>query len=303
MIVDATTLYFGGDAVIRALPKRGGSITTLFTEDPAERSSTEGMAVDERYVYFSESGARRISRVPKAGGAREILTDDADYPREIAVDATYLYAAYNGSGEPPSGAIVRMPKGGGAVEVLAAQQHFPGSIALDETSVYFDNAATDYQRGTDGTINRVAKTGGPVQTLATTVYGTAWHMVIAQGAIFYVDMRTNSLARVPLAGGEPSIVGGSALERPLETDGNSLFGFSLPVGSTQATAVRLDPNAQSSATLAEWTVAYAKTTDVYPGAEWSYAAVASTSDADRVYWADFDSNSTERAFTIRSTSH
>jgi hypothetical protein len=295
MLVDETTLYFGGYGVIRKIPKEGGAITTLCAVDPSEGSATLGMAMDDAFIYFSENGRRRISRVPKAGGTRETIVEGADYPSEIALDATHLYAAYEG-------AIVRVPKGGGAVEVLAAEQHLPGSIALHGADVYFDNAATDYQHGTDGTINAVAKSGGTVRTLARTVYGTAWHIVIADGSIFYVDQRTSSLARIPLAGGEPTIVVGSSLESSILADGATVFGFGLAVDTTEASVVRLDPSAKTSTTLATWTVPYPKATMIYPGARWSHAAVASTADAATIYWADYHNDSlADRGYTLRST--
>lgn len=306
MTADATTLYLGGDGGVVAIPKAGGATQTVFSEAPEWRSGTMGIAVDDTYVYFTGAGARRLSRVPKAGGQRVILSGDLEYPYQIALDATHVYVAVNGTGPygtTPSGAIVRIPKAGGAIEVLASNQRFPYAIALAGDWVYFGTSATDYQAGPDGGLARVRRTGGPVEVLTNQVRGQIERMIVRDDAVLYVDRKDRVLVRVPLAGGPPVQTPTSSFEWPIATDGTSIFAFEHALGSMDARLLELDPEGQTAVSRAEWSYPYPKTDRIFPGAKWSDAALAAVADASRVYWVDFASDSVNHQVVIRSAPH
>ena len=307
MTADATMLYLGRDGQIMAVPKAGGVVKMIFEEPPEARSATAGIAVDDTHVYFSGSGGRVVSRVPKGGGARELLASNVDYPQQIAIDSTHVYVAMNGTGPAgttPTGAIVRIPKAGGPIEELAKNQHFPGAIAIDGANVYFANSADDYLAGPDGSIARVPKTGGAVEVLTNEVVGEAKQIVIAGGSLFYVGRQSHALTRVPLTGGSPTTALPSSLELTLATDGSSLFATSFAVGSKDATLLRLDLAGRTLGTLAAWSYPDAKPPQVYPGVAFAYGALVSVIDATHVYWADYEDDSRGGTrISVRSASH
>ena len=70
---------------------------------------------------------------PIGGGTPRTLASGLDAPDAIAVDATNVYVATNGSSEKArtDGTILRVPTAGGTVTVLATGRKGPGALAID----------------------------------------------------------------------------------------------------------------------------------------------------------------------------
>ena len=108
------------------------------------------LALDASYVYVAY--AAEVHRQTHAFGGEIIVATGGDIQR-LAVDASGIYFTDRGGG---SGRILRCPVAGctAAVvpEVLATGENMPFGIALDARHVYWTNAAAS-----SGTIRRVAK--------------------------------------------------------------------------------------------------------------------------------------------------
>jgi hypothetical protein len=232
---DTTDLYVAGfDGIVR-VPKGGGTPVPLTDE----QGFKDGLAIDAEHVYFSRLVSGEIVRLPKRGGAAEVVASHQVRPWGIVVDDDAVYWACQGDEEPgveetpPGGAIAKVSKKGGDVVVLAPGEQTPVSLTLDGDWVYF----ADGVWGDDnGSIRRVPRAGGAVQTLASrrattgvpgiavtggrvtwTEDGTAFGMPVEGGAIVALgpaatlagDGRNVYLATADdrrleiLAGGEP----------------------------------------------------------------------------------------------------
>lgn len=123
--------------------------------EPAARPN--GVAVDERYVYWTDEYANVIRRrllstvdpVDTTAKAEVIANDDA--PHDIAVDGQRIYWV-------TAKGFVRskLKDGSGEVTKLAEGQDHVESIVVDELHVYWTNFSQD------GSVNRVLKRGGAV---------------------------------------------------------------------------------------------------------------------------------------------
>lgn len=158
LLADAKNLYWATDGLkssgVFSAPLRGGRPKRL----AALRSKAVGLALDRRFVYFTEDG--QIKRVPKGGGKVSVLWRSGlgPEPKQIAVDAKHLYAITS-RGAKSSGRVLRLPIGGGKPTVLASRQRNPCALALDKAWVYWSTCS-------DGTIWRARKKGGLPQRLA-----------------------------------------------------------------------------------------------------------------------------------------
>ena len=100
---------------------RGGRTPRVLAHgDYGQRS----LALDERYLYWSDDRAGEITRLPKDVGLPIVLAQ-REYPANLTLADGYLYwsepepgAERRGDGGPPQ-QVVRMPKEGGSIEVIA----------------------------------------------------------------------------------------------------------------------------------------------------------------------------------------
>lgn len=134
------------------------------------QSGPHGIALDATHVYWTNLGS--VARVPKSGGAVEILASVGQNNEVIAVDDQFAYFA-DGDG----GAIRRVAKTGGTPTTIAQNQSFPRGLGLDATHVYWASEGDD-------AIRRVAKSGGSVETLATG-QTMAFALAVDGGEVFW----------------------------------------------------------------------------------------------------------------------
>ena len=132
-------------------------VLCLAATPPARQNGP--LAVDDANVYWGENGPSDetsfIASLPRAGGA--VTTLAASVSVALATDGVNLYW---GHPNPPNpvGELLVVPVAGGQVTTLATGA-LPGCIVLDEDNVYWTD---EYE----GTVSKVAKSGGPTLTLA-----------------------------------------------------------------------------------------------------------------------------------------
>jgi hypothetical protein len=126
------------------MAKKGGPPTVLATGIPDEPA---GLAVDATHVYVAAtawgsealSQAGVIARVPKSGGAVEILAADQPALRAAWLSGDHVYARSGRPGRP--GAIVRVAKSGGPVETVIKDETLCFAT-MDAASLYFSTDGT-----------------------------------------------------------------------------------------------------------------------------------------------------------------
>lgn len=196
--------------------------------------SSSHVRLDATHAYFADATRGTVSRIPKRGGAEEILASDQDGLYELNVSDTYVYFQTGAH-------LRRVPKAGGPVEDVAAADRI-GFIALDATSVYwaegFDDVghATLHAADLDGAHARVlADSLTRVETIAldgaelffATQEDTGshiWRMNLETGAkspiveararrivideerVYWLTYAVPELYSAPRAGGEATVV-------------------------------------------------------------------------------------------------
>ncbi len=204
-VLDDTNLYWVRDNFdptskvqvswsVVSVPQAGGAETTLFTS----QEDLGGLyAADGESLYFSSTDENfprltKLFSVPEAGGPSKLLATftgsgsnpmSSDYIGEILVDATNLYFPYGGK-------LFSMPKGGGGPVTLSTEGS--GSIIQDATHLYWQEV--------NGDILSVAKTGGPVTTLATGFTPTGF-LADDSACVYWIEGHDTVYA-APKAGGQ-----------------------------------------------------------------------------------------------------
>lgn len=131
--------------------KNGGNVIDLASNLV---SSPEGIAVDNSYVYWVETNAGTINKVPINGGAVTTLATGLDDPQRIVVDTNRVYWTELANRIAGAGVIKKVPISGGQVTTLASGLNSPHDIAIDSTNIYWTEQGTD---GTDGTVKKITK--------------------------------------------------------------------------------------------------------------------------------------------------
>ncbi len=116
-----------------------------------DEDGARGIAVDATHVYWTNDTTNMVQRIEIAGGDPELLADGQEGAYAIAIDATHAYWT-NQAGD----AVMRIDKDGGEPELLDAA-YDPTGIAVDQTDVYWISTVGVY---------KVAKEGGDGVQLA-----------------------------------------------------------------------------------------------------------------------------------------
>jgi hypothetical protein len=138
--------------------------------------------------------------VTGCGAGPTVYTSSQINPRGIAVDSQNVYWG-SGSYGFVVGAIWSCPIGGCTSPTKLSSAKGPFGVAVDATYVYW----ADYD---DNTVHRVAKTNGTDTVLydaGSSVFIAAGQCSVDNGFV-YVSDRNNTIARVPVTGGEPVVI-------------------------------------------------------------------------------------------------
>ncbi len=196
--VNATHAYWtnaaGGAGLQRLEHSKSGQPPTLL-HAPA---GSGDLALDQSHVYWANEDAGAVYRMSlqSPGTAEQLVT--AARPVGVAIDATHVYWTDRGTSAPNDGSVGRALKNGTKSEVLASSLDSPIILTLDATHAYWTNHG-------NGTVSRVAKSGGATEMLAAgkgTSNINGWGVVVAGNKVIWRD--GEFLRAVPTMGGAAS---------------------------------------------------------------------------------------------------
>jgi hypothetical protein len=231
LVVDASDVYWVTSTgspntyTIRRVPLSGGAGAPLVTAAPFFEITA--LAADADHIYWQEYlDSSQVKRVPKGGGAVEVVASGARAPRGgLVVGGGFVYFADTDFFDEHR--VLRAPAGGGAAQVLApilgvdqSGARVPRSIVVAASNVYWADS---------GAIHAVPTDSGAV---ATPVPGLTSPVSLAVSAteLFWLESvccahgQTGTLTRAPLAGGAGTVVAsGLAAPTTLAVDGANAF--------------------------------------------------------------------------------
>ena len=156
------------------------------------------IAVDATHVYWTDTKANAVMKVPKEGGATVTLASDETGVGKIAVDSTYVYWT-------SSGRVMKVALAGGTPVPVAEMQNGPDDIAADGNSVYWTTARSYVDGGFSGlgTVMKASRETGAVTMLTTGLAGGGTIAVDATAVYWATSGEPFAqIYSVPLAGGE-----------------------------------------------------------------------------------------------------
>jgi hypothetical protein len=142
------------------------------------------IAVDDTYVYWIESAAGKVTKMPVAGGPPVDVATGQAKPLHLAVDASNVYWTNN-----LGGALMSAPVAGGPPVVFAPATS-PEFIAIDADAVYWTDG--------DWTVWTQQKSAGSPNMIATHSSGVT---SLAVSAAYVYATSGNSIYLYPKAGG------------------------------------------------------------------------------------------------------
>jgi hypothetical protein len=189
IVVDAARVYWAnlGDGTIVSAPQGGGPIT-LVVPDAGQAWS---LAVSATTLSWTDTMTGEVRALALAGNGPPILLATTQGAWSIAMDATTVYWSTLFAG-----AVLSAPIGGGPTTVLVSEFTAPADLALVGDRLFFGT-------GNDAGVHAVAITGGPMTALAA----KGGFGVAADDHHVYFGEYDGRLARVPLGGGDPEVLG------------------------------------------------------------------------------------------------
>jgi hypothetical protein len=175
-----------------------------------------GMAIDDSYVYFTDSGDMTLRRVPKCGGDTVLLAHTQNFPGDVVALGGRVFW----NNQSLAGSIESIPRGGGATQTLASWTfHEPIGLVADASRLYFSVEAGDSsQQG----ISAVPLDGGAVVMLSTYMAaGLALDDTSLYGGIT-TDAGPN-IARIPKSGGNPIPIVSTAGANGIAVDATHVY--------------------------------------------------------------------------------
>jgi hypothetical protein len=183
----------------------------------------------------------QIVKLPAAGGALTVLAPAQASPRDIAVDAQYVYyTTFGATGA--NGSVLKVGRDGtcaGAPTcpiVLASSREGPRAIALDDTYVYWGEKGLAANQYMDGAVYRVKKDGtAPVETIVSAT-GSVGAIAVNDTSVFYgAKGHIFSVSKV----------GGTGVDLAIADGGIAISGTSLFLGdSSRVMVAGLDGSGQ-----------------------------------------------------------
>jgi sugar lactone lactonase YvrE len=174
----------------------GGSVTTLA---PGPNTVAGGLSVDATSVYWTDSNAGTVMKMPLAGGTPTALASGLTCPNKTVVDATGVYWT-----DFCTGTVKKVPLAGGAVITLAQEASSDAEgIAVDATSIYWTNSYHSNQ--TPGTITRVPVGGGTTSTLVSLApSGMPFGIAVDATSVYWTS--NGNVMKAALDGGTPTML-------------------------------------------------------------------------------------------------
>lgn len=214
-------LYWDSQNGIESMPEAGGTPTHV--ADPSSGVDVADVAADASGVYWAEAGDEGYGSVMvfAPGAAQPKALSQGTSPEHIALDANFVYWV-------AGGVLFKVAKTGGTAQTLTVFNSSTGNLVLDDTSVYWStlggkilreskNGGTptvlvsdlDNPRGVGidakyvyfaqegaGEIERVPKSGGPVQKLAVNQTDPG-ALAVAGGRVFWANTYSIGSTAIP----------------------------------------------------------------------------------------------------------
>jgi hypothetical protein len=215
----------GAGPIVGRAPIAGGLPEVL----ASDRAAAVGLAVDARFVYYTQPAAGRVMRVPVDGGLPVALASGLDTPLLLALDASpssmptggaSLY--WTGGHAPGGGTVMKLALASDAAPVILIDgQTSPRAIAAQDGFAYWTDVV-------DGTILRTS-TAGPDDSGVRTASRLATGLVaptdlFLAGGFAYAPDQAGHLRRVPVAGGPlEDVVDTTGIPYGVATDGISIY--------------------------------------------------------------------------------
>ncbi len=188
---------------VRTVPKGGGTATTLATA----YGNPNYLAVDESYLWWTDTSTETLYRAPKGGGAA--IGFAATDSRQFALDSTAVYAYQRGA---QGCYVAATPKSGGTAKLIASDAScqlsaaFGPGLATDGTVVYYVSQ--------DNAIEAVPVGGGAPTIVAPAGTGFVFPSLMKlDGGLLYYRWEASSngstsagIAAVSSGGGTPVVV-------------------------------------------------------------------------------------------------
>jgi len=212
MTADASHVFYvrrqGERWLLKRVAKGGGAPETL-----VDRKYVGGMTLTADHVVFSamrEDGTERASwtslfRVPKAGGAAELVTGDEDNPVSCCgrdASGAIYFGNWNGGIDSPQPDLVRLAPDGRR-SVVATTLPGVASIASDGDVVLSSYGLARQLAPTEkpplSEIWSTPALGGPSRRIYGPVEDDISRLVLANGYVYFG--RTGGIVRVPIGGG------------------------------------------------------------------------------------------------------
>lgn len=211
--VEGDTLFWmneGGRAVgapgLFKVPKAGGPTVALMQEP-----DLMAMAADASAVYWLAPRVGKVGKVPRGGGAPEVLAETTGIVRGMAIDDTDVFWAENE-------AIYRVSKAGGKVATVVTAA-VPDFLNVDGTHVYYYSTIT-------GVILRAPKKGGAAVKVHSDDQHT-FHTFFIDGPDLFVSFgaeKKMEIQRLPKTGGKPvTVVDGQDPASDFAIDGANIY--------------------------------------------------------------------------------
>jgi len=258
LALDATNVYWitvsaDRDLSIKAAPKVGGAVTTLWS---THAGFTYGnLLVDDRYVWFDMmvcAGAvctgttPGIWRVPKTGGSPERFAEGSEW---LALNDRKVYSTRPVPSSYPTQELISTPNAGGAT-VVHATGEFASYLAVDGDVAYFVKrvqtgnwslsvlCSESSGRVTELTAPSIDFSGGEIQLDATSIYlRDGYHLL-----------------RFPRSGGAPRVLATITPSSPpsghdLEVNGGFVYWTQDAHDGQPACVTRIDANGGNAVCL------------------------------------------------------
>jgi hypothetical protein len=210
----------------------------------------QGIALDPHGIFLTLTGelddggiapsAGSVIRIPREGGATQVLASSQDWPYAIRVQPTALFWADRGTRE-TTGALMVLRAGASVPEGVSTAETDVAGLATDPSYAYWSSAlagsavvvsrtpidggapdplstlpgafrpghvAVDATSiyfiaiGTEAAIYRTAITGGPPEALATLSGATPRDLLVVDATLFITDARADgAILTLPTSGG------------------------------------------------------------------------------------------------------
>lgn len=230
------------DGKVMMRPLSGGAPITLApnAQTPTPLQDPQGIAVDGTHVYWTETAAGNVKRVPMAGGAVETLVTGATNPTSITISGGRVYFAEYGSWNAGAGLrnadgtvkslaispATMSPVTSASITPIASGLNGPSSLVVIGSRVVWAEVANFV--GGAGAVKSAAADGSSAQV--TTLSGGLSNSqnVTADSTYAYFWSSYGTLARVPLAGAtsnapQTELASGMTGSPGLIVDGTSVY--------------------------------------------------------------------------------